>query len=103
MTNLHTTASWENWNIPHIKDIENWAITHVKDIQNWNQPFPNPSDISAVFALSFVSLLFGCYLFRMVTTGHWSEYRGVWVPIAVMICLFLIGLDGLATVVGMIQ
>jgi hypothetical protein len=103
MTNLHTTAFWENWNIPHLKEIENWATPHVKNIQHWNPPFPNPSDISAVFALSFVSLLFGCYLFRMVTTGLWSEYRGVWVPITVMICLFLIGLDGLATVVGMIR
>jgi hypothetical protein len=92
MTNLPTTAFWENWTVPH-----------VKDIQNWNPPFPNPSDICAVFALSFVSLLFACYLFRMVTIGHWSEYRGVWVPITVMICLFLIGLDGLVTVVGMIH
>jgi hypothetical protein len=92
MTNLHTTAFWENWTVPH-----------VKDIQNWNPTFPNPSDFCAVFAISFVSLLFACYLFRMVTIGHWSEYRGVWVPITVMICLFLIGLGGLVTVVEMIH
>jgi len=92
MSNLHTTAFWENWTVPH-----------VKDIQNWNPTFPNPPDICAVFALSFVSLLFACYLFRMVTVGHWTEYRGVWVPITVMIGLILIGLDGLVTVVGMIH
>lgn len=92
MTNLQATAFWENWTFPH-----------VKDIQNWNPPFPNPSDIITVFALSFVSLLFACYLFRMITVGHWSDYRGVWVPITIMISLFLIGLDGLAMVVGLIH
>jgi hypothetical protein len=35
----------------------------------------------------------------MVTVGHWSEYRGVWVPVVVMVLLFLIGFAGLATVV----
>ena len=81
------TDFWENWNL---------FITELKD---WQSPLPDPPDMFTVFGLSFISLLFACYIFRMVTVGHWSEYRGVWVPVVVMILLFLIGIAGLATVV----
>ena len=79
-----------------------WTIPDLKDLKDWNSPFPDPPDIIIVFALSFVSLLLACHIFRIVSEGHW-EYRGTWVVVAVMIFLFLIGLTGLATMIQMIH
>ncbi len=95
MTNLSTaTAFWEKWNL---------SLPDLKHLKNWKPPFSDPSDIIIMFSLSFISLLFACYLFRVITAGHWSEYRGVWAPMTVMILLFLIGFNGLAIIVTWIH
>ena len=82
------TAFWDNWNLS------------LPGLKNWNPPLPDPPDIIVLFVLSLVTLLFACYIFRMVTVGHWTEYRGAWVPTVIMISLFLIGFVGLAIIVA---
>jgi hypothetical protein len=88
------SAFWENWNL---------SIPTVKQIKSWNPPIPNPPDIIVIAVVALVSLLFACYLFRMITAAHWNEYRGVWVPAAVMISLFLIGFFEMAAMVNWIR
>jgi hypothetical protein len=71
--------------------------------ENWKPPVPDPPDLFIVLGLAFVSLIFACYILRMVTVGHWSEYRGAWVPIVIMILLFMIGVAGLGTVLVLLH
>ena len=88
MNQSAATDFWENWN------------QFIRELKDWQSPLPDPPDMIAVFGLSFISLLFACYILRMVTVGHWSEYRGAWVPTVIMISLFLIGFVGLVTIVA---
>ncbi len=76
---------------------ENWTL-FVRGLKDWKPPLPDPPDIIILYGASFISLLFACYILRMVTAGHWTEYRGAWVPVLVMILLFLVGFAGLVTI-----
>jgi hypothetical protein len=88
------SAFWEKWHL---------SIPSIKSIKEWGASLPNPPDMLVLFAFSLVSLLSACYILRVVTVGYYTGYRGVWVPVTLMIFLFVIGFGGLVTMAGWIR